>query len=55
MRPNAEAEEGGGPEGDAKGEAEDTQRIIHLQELVEQMNERLKSIEGGLPPAPAKP
>src|SRR6202790_3206248 len=51
MRPNAEAEEGGDPEGDAKGEAEDTQRIIHLEELVEQMNERLKSIEGRLPPA----
>jgi aminopeptidase N len=53
MRPPAEAEDDAAPEGDAK--TEDSQRIIHLQELVEQMNERLKAIENRLPAAPAKP
>ena len=52
MRPAADAEEGA-PEGDAK--VEDSQRIIHLEELVEQMNERLKSIEGRLPATPSRP
>jgi aminopeptidase N len=43
MRENASNAEG------AK-EGED-QRIIHLEQLVEEMNERLKAIEGRLPPA----
>ena len=57
MRPNADAEDGAGPEGDAKGDGkpEETQRLIHLEQLIEQMNERLASIEGRLPPVPAKP
>jgi aminopeptidase N len=37
-------------EAGAKG-AED-QRLSHLEQLVEEMNQRLKSIEGRLPPAP---
>jgi aminopeptidase N len=40
----------GEPEGAAKG-AED-QRLSHLEQLVEEMNERLKAIEGRLAPAP---
>ncbi len=39
----------GAPDADAKG-GED-QRLIHLEQLVEEMNERLKTMEGRLPPA----
>jgi aminopeptidase N len=38
------------PETGAKGG--DDQRLSHLEQLVEEMNERLKSMEGRLPPAP---
>lgn len=39
-----------GPEAATKG-SED-QRLTHLEQLVQEMNERLKSIQGRLPPAP---
>jgi aminopeptidase N len=38
------------PEAGAKGA--DDQRLAHLEQLVEEMNARLKAIEGRLPPAP---
>jgi len=46
------AHAGSGEPGDAaSSKAADDQRLIHLEQLVQEMNDRLKSIEGRLPPA----
>jgi aminopeptidase N len=46
-------EEEGGPDGEeAAAKPTEDQRLIHLEQLVQEMNERLKSIETRLPPPP---
>jgi len=48
----ASAHAGSAESGDAAStKAPDDQRLIHLEQLVQEMNDRLKTIEGRLPPA----
>ena len=49
---HADAGEEGEGEEQAPGEGPDDQKISHLEQLVEEMNERLKVIENRLPPKP---
>ena len=51
---HAEGEEEGEGESDEQGPAKgsEDQKISHLEQLVEEMNERLKAIESRLPPKP---
>jgi hypothetical protein len=44
-------EEGDGEEDMGAGPNGDDQKLSHLEQLVQEMNERLKAIEGRLPPA----
>jgi aminopeptidase N len=45
-------EEGGGDGGEASAQPTEDQRLSHIEQLVEAMNDRLKSIETRLPPPP---
>jgi aminopeptidase N len=49
---HADAGEEGEGEDQAPGKVSDDQKISHLEQLVEEMNERLKVIENRLPPKP---
>jgi aminopeptidase N len=49
-----EEEEGGADGEEASAKPAEDQRLSHLEQLVEEMNDRLKSIETRLPPPPAK-
>jgi aminopeptidase N len=40
------------PDGNAAEKAGDDERLVHLEQLVQEMNDRLKEIEKRLPPAP---
>jgi len=40
------------PDGTAGEKAGEDERLIHLEQLVQEMNDRLKEIEKRLPPAP---
>jgi hypothetical protein len=40
------------PDGTAGEKAADDERLIHVEQLVREMNDRLKEIEKRLPPAP---
>jgi len=42
---------GSGEHSEADAKASDDQRLAHLEQLVQEMNDRLKTIEGRLPPA----
>jgi aminopeptidase N len=46
---------GAGEEPPANATGADDQRLSHLEQLVEEMNERLKAMQARLPAAPAKP
>jgi aminopeptidase N len=49
-----EDEEEGAQGQEATAKPTENERLSHLEQLVEEMNERLKSIDSRLPPAPAK-
>ena len=40
------------PDGNASEKAGEDERLIHVEQLVQEMNDRLKEIEKRLPPAP---
>jgi hypothetical protein len=46
-----EAHSGSGPEAGETAKASGDERLIHLEQLVQEMNARLKTIEGRLPAA----
>jgi len=47
-----EEEEGGAESEEASATLTEDQRLSHIEQLVEEMNDRLKSIETRLPPPP---
>jgi len=49
-----EEEEVGADGEEASAKPAEDQRLSHIEQMVEEMNDRLRSMEGRLPPAPPK-